>query len=112
MFRNIWNFLFSKKQNTDDKLPTSLSVVLDLGSFQVLSYRSEEDIINDIPSDKYYFRDKKDQYAHGPFDSIADALNYSIFMDNQQLSPTKNEDGKEGDIIHVDFVNKRRTEVK
>lgn len=92
----------------DNNIPTTPAELLfQLGKLRVYHFPTMDDLVNNNPPNSVFWTDLSSGYTYGPFPSIYEAMqNYTWHVHNQHAN--KESEGKEADIIYVDFVKKRR----
>lgn len=86
------------------KVPT---LIFELGSIQVFTYQTPEEVLLNIPYSEVYWQDKVSKYTYGPFPTIYDAMtHYTGLIASQKAQVIGTQ--QTADIIYVDFKNKQR----
>ncbi len=96
---------------SDDKPSNNVAeLIFQLGRLQVYHYPTETDIKTNVNPTAVYWRDMLSNCPYGPFPSIYSAMQHytHIVRMNQIKKDKKNIDKKDAELIHVDFITKKR----
>lgn len=78
-------------------------LIFELGRLQVFHYPTPEAKANKASPTEVYWQDTLSRYTYGPFPSTYEAMShYTWVVANQKPGATS------ADVIHVDFVRKKR----
>jgi hypothetical protein len=98
----LFDLIFGKKPKTEEPRDDKQAYVqLELGTLQIYSVQTREELQKNIPYKELFWRDKKSPYEiFGPFPSIYHACNHYEWLKAQPKI--------KDNVVRIDFRTKKR----
>jgi hypothetical protein len=109
-WNELYNIFKGKESKESMEQIKHKVIILELGHLLVITFQSSQDIAMRTQPTAYFWQEKTGNVFYGPFSTIYTATkNYSDYMES--LKKTILKPSFEGNVIPVDFKNKRRYQV-